>query len=329
MASASARLNQAAPALLPDPVAALPLSPPLASLMQEIWDRAEPPRGTTALIGVDQELQPALIELSEDSTHWQVLGPRRSGKTTLLRNLVLSLAERCSPEEVAFVLVDLMGEFVAHKGKMSLADLPHTLKAVGRSDELPKLVESVEAFLAAAHAEPHPIIVVVIDGYDDGRDELARPMDRLARLVRGRETCDLHFVVASREQIHGDTFYNQVRFAQNAVALRSTDILRDLGDASSALSAGKQKMPTGRGYLVRQEQAKLVQCAVPFDVAALEDADAKRAVADALDSWIERVAQLWPAPAAPIPGFAAVEASDEQPAEARAEANSAPSAMLT
>ena len=329
MASASARINQTAPALLPDPVAALPLSPPLASLMQEIWDRAEPPRGTTALIGVDQELQPALIELSEDSTHWQVLGPRRSGKTTLLRNLVLSLAERCSPEEVAFVLVDLMGEFVAHKGKMSLADLPHTLKAVGRSDELPKLVESVEAFLAAAHAEPHPIIVVVIDGYDDGRDELARPMDRLARLVRGRETCGLHFVVASREQIHGDTFYNQVRFAQTTVALRSSDILRDLGDASSALSAGKQKMPTGRGYLVRQEQAKLVQCAVPFDVAALEDADAKRAVADALDSWIGRVAQLWPAPAAPIPGFAAVEASDEQPAEARAEANSAPSAMLT
>ena len=125
--------------------------------------------GVSAVIGVDQELQPALVEFSEDSTHWQVLGPRRSGKTTLLRNIVLSLAERYSPEEVAFILVDLTGEFVTHKGAKSLADLPHTLRLIKRGESLPSFVEGAEAFLLAPLTDPRPLVVVVIDNYDDAR----------------------------------------------------------------------------------------------------------------------------------------------------------------
>jgi hypothetical protein len=182
----------------------------------------------------------------------------------------------------------------------------------------------VEAFLLVPEATPRPLIVIVIDNYDDSCDELARPMERLARLVRGREDCGLHFVVASREQIHGDGFCNQVRAAQNAIALRNPEILRELGDAEFMLSAGKQKMRIGRGYLVRQGRTELVQGAVPFDLAAIGDTDAKRVVASALDQWIERISAAWPGPCSPIPGFSETATVDEQPAPSPAEADAAP-----
>jgi S-DNA-T family DNA segregation ATPase FtsK/SpoIIIE len=316
MASACARHDWTELSLLPNPVAALPLSPLLTSVIQNSDGRTQHMQGVAAVIGVGQELQSAWVELSADSTHWQILGPRRSGKTTLLRNIVLSLAERYTPQEVAFVLVDLMGEFVAYRGEMSLADLPHTLAVIGRGEDAPALVERMENLLSTPRAESQPIVVVVLDNYDDGRDELARPFDRLARLVRRRSDCGLHFVVASREQFHGDGFWNQVRFAQNTIALRYPDILRDLGDAAFLASAGKQKMSKGRGYVVRQDQVTLVQCAVPFDTAALSDGDVRRAAADAMDQWIKSIAQRWPAPAASIPGFDRVETEGAVSAQA-------------
>ncbi|MBJ7610078.1 MAG: type VII secretion protein EccCa [Candidatus Dormibacteraeota bacterium] len=76
-----------------------------------------------------QDQAPLVVDLSAGGGNLAVAGAPRTGKSTLLRTLVVDLASRHGPDEVQFYCLDLGGG-----GLFTLADLPHVGAMVGRGE---------------------------------------------------------------------------------------------------------------------------------------------------------------------------------------------------
>ncbi|MDG9721041.1 type VII secretion protein EccCa [Streptomyces sp. DH24] len=111
------------------------------------------PRGERAFlrvpIGISDSREPVLLDLKESSElgmgpHGLCVGATGSGKSELLRTLVLALVATHPPEDLALVLVD-------YKGGATFApfsDLPHVAGVITNLENQAGLVERVHASLA-------------------------------------------------------------------------------------------------------------------------------------------------------------------------------------
>ncbi|MFD3758517.1 type VII secretion protein EccCa [Streptomyces sp. NPDC058622] len=111
------------------------------------------PRGERAFlrvpIGISDSHGPVLLDLKESSElgmgpHGLCVGATGSGKSELLRTLVLSLVATHPPEELALVLVDYKGGATF----APFADLPHVAGVITNLENQAGLVERVHASLA-------------------------------------------------------------------------------------------------------------------------------------------------------------------------------------
>ncbi|WP_371556478.1 type VII secretion protein EccCa [Streptomyces longwoodensis] len=111
------------------------------------------PRGERAFlrvpIGVSDSHDPVLLDLKESSElgmgpHGLCVGATGSGKSELLRTLVLALVATHPPEDLALVLVDYKGGATF----APFADLPHVAGVITNLENQAGLVERVHASLA-------------------------------------------------------------------------------------------------------------------------------------------------------------------------------------
>ena len=151
-----------------------------------------------AVLGVDEEGVPLLLRLpSPDVAHVLVAGTTGSGKTALLRSLVLSLAMHNPQRLLQLVLIDPKG-----RGFGSLVGLPHLLRPViteadAAIEALHDLVSQMER--RDQEKRSSPALVVVIDELADLRMVGGKKVeDALTRLTqRGREA-GIHVIVATQ-----------------------------------------------------------------------------------------------------------------------------------
>ena len=150
------------------------------------------------ILGVDEEGAPLLLRLpSPDVAHILVAGSTGSGKTVLLRSMLLSLALRHSPRTLQLLLIDPKS-----RGFGPLADLPHLVAPVITEPEaailaLAQAVQEMEARDKARRSRP--LYVVAIDELADLRMVGGKQVEQhLARLTqRGREA-GVHIIVATQ-----------------------------------------------------------------------------------------------------------------------------------
>ncbi|MFJ8883804.1 type VII secretion protein EccCa [Streptomyces sp. NPDC102402] len=111
------------------------------------------PRGERAFlrvpIGISDSHEPVLLDLKESSElgmgpHGLCVGATGSGKSELLRTLVLALVTTHPPEDLALVLVDYKGGATF----APFADLPHVAGVITNLENQAGLVERVHASLA-------------------------------------------------------------------------------------------------------------------------------------------------------------------------------------
>ncbi|GAA2480589.1 type VII secretion protein EccC [Actinocorallia cavernae] len=116
-------------------------------------DRLWAPRGERAFlrvpIGVGDRHEPVLLDLKESSElgmgpHGLCVGATGSGKSELLRTLVLALVATHPPEDLALVLVDYKGGATF----APFAGLPHVAGVITNLENQAGLVERVHASLA-------------------------------------------------------------------------------------------------------------------------------------------------------------------------------------
>jgi len=153
----------------------------------------------TAILGMDETGAPLLLRLpSPEVAHVLIAGTTGSGKTVLVRSMVLSLAMNNRPHQLQMVLIDPKGHSFD-----PLNQLPHLLQpAVTNATEalvlLANLVREMER--RDGIQDPRPRVVVVIDELADLALVGGKTMERfLTRLVqRGREA-GIHIVACTQK----------------------------------------------------------------------------------------------------------------------------------
>ncbi|MHA7275008.1 FtsK/SpoIIIE domain-containing protein [Arthrobacter sp. Hz1] len=187
------------------------LVPSTPELVMRAWARPDP--GLRAPIG--RGLNGTLLfDLVSDGPHLVIAGTTGSGKSELLRTLILSIALHHGPTEVNFLLIDFKGGSALRP----LTDLPHSvglltdLSSAAVTRALVSLLAEVrrrERLFAAhlvsdivewraAQTQVLPRLVVVIDEFRmlvDDVPDAARDLIRIATLGR---SLGIHLVMATQ-----------------------------------------------------------------------------------------------------------------------------------
>ena len=158
----------------------------------------------TACLGLADDGRPLLLRLpSPDVAHVLVAGTTGSGKTELMRTLILSLALTNRQSKLQIALID-----PKRRGFAPLAGLPHVIDDVAASPEaiwtlLHKLVAEMEQRDREGISSPHIVVavdelldVLAMEARAGGGKEIEAALTRIAQ--RGREA-GLHLVAGAQK----------------------------------------------------------------------------------------------------------------------------------
>jgi DNA segregation ATPase FtsK/SpoIIIE-like protein len=276
--------------------------------LEEILQVAEPAgvRRIQAVLGKDNRLLPALIDLKRMGPHFCIVGPPLSGKTTALYNWVLSVAERYPPDRAAFVLIDLQGRLFEYGGKRKLGELPHVISSISDVAQLDELTAQLKTECEALAAQGvDRAVYIIIDNFDDFSEELegnqsGRNILRdLAGLARRYGRDGLHFVISGMLDGTTNELRKRVQSAGYGLGLRTEQALSSLRVQRTPAALRNKELPVGRGYIVKAGQPALLQVATPYEsnghqMASGDDGDEAAYIAAALDAWVERLGAKYP-----------------------------------
>jgi S-DNA-T family DNA segregation ATPase FtsK/SpoIIIE len=228
-------------------------APAIAGMPVDVPRSGLPPSPEPArpVIGIEErDLGPAALDLREASV--LVAGPYRSGRTTALRTIVAAVADAGGGVDV----------HVLAPRRSTLADLPG-LATVARGAEAcaARAAELAELVQARSPDADHPLVLVVIDDGGELAEGLAAPaLETIAR--RGRDVGVRLVVACESQQARGfAAWLRELRKDGHGVLLDpNLDLDGDLLGVRlpRRTSAG---FPPGRGYLVAEGVAVLVQLA--------------------------------------------------------------------
>lgn len=225
-----------------------------------------------AALGATASSEPFVIDLVEHGPHLLIAGTTGSGKSELLRSMILSLATRYRPTDLSFLLIDF-------KGGASLSEferLPHCIGSVSNLEihEVGRIVDFLNAEILRRQAilrqyngeysayrrsrSGLPRLVVVIDEFGGFMAEGAtRRSDAILNIAARGRSLGVHLVLAT--QTPKGVVTAQVRANVNArISLRTLD----QDDSRQVLDSDKaayiQQAVRGRAY-ARTDATSLVE----------------------------------------------------------------------
>ncbi len=285
---------------------------------------AEPEHPLALPIGHDLDGGPVRVDLREaahggDGPHGLIIGATGSGKSELLRTLLIGAAFRSTPEQLELVLVD-------YKGGAAFADLarlPHTCGLLTNLSADPQAVDRLCASLRAelirrqgllrmagadhidgyralrdaggpGNADRAPLarLLVVIDEYAELIEESPEVVDVLTSIGRLGRSLGVHLLLASQRLDDGRLrgLEAHLRFR---VCLRTLAPSESLAVIGSPLAAALPAEP-GHAYLRRDGTLTRLRVARVTASAAAESLVPHAARSDRPDAAFHRRAVLLP-----------------------------------
>jgi S-DNA-T family DNA segregation ATPase FtsK/SpoIIIE len=213
-------------------------------------------------IGIEEfELQPVYVDLFAEHPHFLIFGDAQCGKTTLLRNWMLGLQRRYTPDQVQFALVDYrrgLLDMIRNSHLLAYACTPAMLKECIEllKAQVEKRILSdpnlplEELIRPARWSGPH--YVLFIDDYELLVTPSNNPLLPLIELVGQGRDIGLHIVLARR--VGGASRSSMEPIFQRVKEMGGPGLIMD-GDPQEGPLLGTQRastLPKGRGYLVRR-----------------------------------------------------------------------------
>ncbi|MBK8020097.1 MAG: hypothetical protein IPK19_01415 [Chloroflexi bacterium] len=218
-----------------------------------------------ALVGIDDAtLLPAQVDFKR-AQHFLIGGQQQSGKTTAMRDILLSLALYNSPDELAIVLVDRQNTLPYYAGGVrSFLDLPHVIAGVSEPEELKEVLRHLRYEFNDMPVEankPLRHLFVFIDNYDDFEEMGVKPAD-LAPLTRFKPGRPLvHFVVAGSDIKLKTADDLTRRIARGGLAMENKTAQSSPFNANLKKAVREAELPLARAFLISSGQARMVQVA--------------------------------------------------------------------
>ncbi len=232
--------------------------------------RKRPPG--SIILGVDEEGAPLLVQLtSPDVAHILVAGSTGSGKTALLRSMILSMALRHSPRALQCLLIDPKS-----RGFSPLARLPHLIRPIVTAPDqaIQALADAVKEMEQRDREKRNrPLLTIFIDELADLRMVGGQAVEKLlARLTqRGREA-GVHVIVATQRP--AATIMGGLVKANLPVRLvGSVASPEDAKVATGIARSGAERL-TGRGDFLLVARGEIVR----FQAAYVAEKDIRAAV---------------------------------------------------
>ncbi|MET9431590.1 type VII secretion protein EccCb [Streptomyces sp. NPDC003036] len=303
-----ARRGGAAAATPPDPLtsyaALLDLEDPARPDVARLRRRRRADQRLRVPLGLDDEGGPVHLDLKDASQggmgpHGLCVGATGSGKSELLRALVLALAVTHSSETVNFLLADAKDG----SGFAALAELPHVSAVVGGLADDPALVDRLREALTGelrrrqdllrdagnfphvtayekaradgAALEPLPSLVIVVDEFG----ELLAPrhdfLELLIRIGRLGRSLGIHLLLASQRleeaRIRGLDAFVSYRIGLRASSAAESRAAIGVADAYHLPQApGLGYLRSGTNTLVRFKGAYVSGAAGPSEESLLD-----------------------------------------------------------
>ncbi len=235
-------------------------------------------------IGVDDEDRPVTLDLKESAQggsgpHGLCVGATGSGKSELLRSMVLGLAATHSSLELNLVLVDFKGGATF----LDFAALPHVSAVITNlADEL-ALVDRMAAALtgeirrrqellraagnlagildyadarrAGAELPPLPALLVVVDEFSELLAQRPELIDLLVTIGRVGRSLGLHLLLASQRldegRMRGLESHLSYRIALRTFSAAESRAVLGVPDAHRLTAPGQAYLAAGSDELVR------------------------------------------------------------------------------
>ncbi|WP_030381583.1 MULTISPECIES: type VII secretion protein EccC [unclassified Streptomyces] len=257
----------------------------------------------------DQRREPLVVDLATAGGHVAVAGGSQSGKSTVLRSLIMALALTHTPREVQFYCLDFGGGTLSQ-----LTGLPHVAGVAARLDaeRISRTVAEVTAVLTEREKffldqgidsmatyrrrraagefpdEPHGDIFLVIDGWSEVRQNFDQFIPTFNQIATGGLNYGIHLVVATARWLELTAPVRDQ--ADTRLELRLGDNMDSVVDIRKASAV--PRIP-GRGLTV---DAKLhFLSALPRGDGSSDPETLSEGVADL----VERIAGAWQGPRAP------------------------------
>ncbi len=251
---------------------ALPARTPVQA-NAEVFPVIQTPIGLESL-----RLQAKSMDWLHEGPHFLVNGPVGTGKSSLLRTLLLGVASRYAPEEAQMLMVDFNQQSM-HR----LRRLPHVIEYVADEETLAKHLNHLTSEITWRNDELQrrknqtgdlgdvegylfPPIIVAIDDYDQLRDALTYSYNQLTdlgRFVRVDTRLGIHFIIAGETNgLAGssDRLVKQVKLMRSGFCLVSAEAVEFMGGRVTRAMRNTQ-LPNGRGFQVTRNNSDLVQFA--------------------------------------------------------------------
>ncbi|GLV58721.1 type VII secretion protein EccC [Dictyobacter sp. S3.2.2.5] len=218
-------------------------------------------------LGLEEtNISPVFIDMVHDDPHFLILGDRECGKTTLLRTWITGMQRYYTPEQARIIIIDY------RKSLISLAHTNHVMAYASTLDDINKCVQFLNEEFQRRQASnaSGPVetamgdrtwngthYYLVVDDYEmvaTQTPQSGNPLNPLEAVLQSAKEVGIHFILARRVVEIGranyDPIYRSIKNMESPGLIMRGDPVE--GRQVLHKQSASDKMPTGRGYLVRR-----------------------------------------------------------------------------